>query len=377
MSRRVPALMATAAIGALLFGACAAPADEARQTAVVAPAPTTSAPETPSASPTPDNTPSPTPTKDPALFSRGAKGDKVKDLQARLKQIGWLEGKVTGEYDETTENAVKGFQAKRELEQTGEVDAKTLEALNSMTRKPTDDELNNRITPGPTLLESGDSGDKVKDLQARLKQLEWFSGDVTGNYGSQTAAAVKGFQEKRALPQTGKVDQRTLDRLHDMTRKPTSDELNNVKPKTDEKKDKSDKSGTSGSDSSAKAKGLDPRCMTGRVMCVSKKSNRLWWVIDGRAVISFDVRFGTDETPTREGTFYVDRKSKNHVSNMYFTPMPYAMFFSRGQAVHYSADFAARGYNGGSHGCVNVRDKGKIAKLYSQVRIGDKVVVYG
>ena len=69
-----------------------------------------------------------------------------------------------------------------------------------------------------------------------------------------------------------------------------------------------------------------------------------------------DVRFGSDRTPTREGTFSVGWKSRNHFSTLYNTPMPYAMFFSGGQAVHYSADFAARGYSGASHGCVNVRN---------------------
>jgi lipoprotein-anchoring transpeptidase ErfK/SrfK len=56
--------------------------------------------------------------------------------------------------------------------------------------------------------------------------------------------------------------------------------------------------------------------------------------------------------------------------------MPYAMFFSGGQAVHYSSDFAARGYNGASHGCVNVRDLAKIQALFDQVKVGDKVIVY-
>ena len=64
------------------------------------------------------------------------------------------------------------------------------------------------------------------------------------------------------------------------------------------------------------------------------------------------------------------------MSTIYDTSMPYAMFFSGGQAVHYSADFAARGYSGASHGCVNVRDKAKIAALFDQVKPGDKVVVY-
>ena len=79
---------------------------------------------------------------------------------------------------------------------------------------------------------------------------------------------------------------------------------------------------------------------------------------------------------TREGKFSVLWKSRNHVSSIYHTPMPYAMFFSGGQAVHYSADFAARGYNGASHGCVNVRDYDGIRWLFGEVNVGDRVVVH-
>ena len=49
-------------------------------------------------------------------------------------------------------------------------------------------------------------------------------------------------------------------------------------------------------------------------------------------------------TPTREGLFHVGWKSRDHVSKLYDSAMPFAMFFSGGQAVHYSSDFAARGY---------------------------------
>jgi len=44
--------------------------------------------------------------------------------------------------------------------------------------------------------------------------------------------------------------------------------------------------------------------------------------------------------------------------------------------VHYSPDFAANGYNGASHGCVNVRDRAVVAWLFDRVRLGDKVIVY-
>ena len=122
---------------------------------------------------------------------------------------------------------------------------------------------------------------------------------------------------------------------------------------------------------------LDKRCLTkGRVLCINKKTRKLVYVVNGKPIQVADARFGARKTPTRNGVFKVYRKSKNHVSSLYHSPMPYAMFFSGGQAVHYSSDFKARGYNGASHGCVNIRDKKKIAWIFARIKIGDKVVVY-
>ena len=121
---------------------------------------------------------------------------------------------------------------------------------------------------------------------------------------------------------------------------------------------------------------LAKRCMTGRIICMNKKTRKIAFMYNGRLLASGDVRFGAPKTPTRNGSFKVYRKSKNHVSSIYKSPMPYAMFFSGGQAIHYSADFKARGYNGASHGCANMRDKNKIAWIFARVKIGDKVVVY-
>jgi len=89
-----------------------------------------------------------------------------------------------------------------------------------------------RVTPppGPPLFGPGDEGDRVRELQARLRQIAWLSGNVTDDYGPDTTAAVKGFQAKREIAVTGYVDQRTLDRLLGMTRDPTADELANKLP---------------------------------------------------------------------------------------------------------------------------------------------------
>lgn len=316
--------------------------------------------ESPSVEASPTTTATPTPTStSAALLKLGDDSDKVRELQHRLLQLYWFEGKIGSTYDEKTELAVEGFQTKRGFEATGEVDQQTWDKLVEMTREPTDDEMHNVMTAGPALLKKGDKGDEVKDLQARLKQIAWFSGDVTGNYGDVTAKAVKGFQAKREIPVTGEVDQRTMDRLKAMTRTPTKDELNNVVKSTTSSK-----------------MTLDDRCLTGRVICISKSQRRLAWVVDGKIQMTMDVRFGSELTPTRNGVFSVGWKSRDHVSSLYHTSMPYALFFSGGQAIHYSSDFAARGYNGASHGCVNVRDKSAVAKLFDLAKVGDKVVVY-
>ncbi|HET8961385.1 L,D-transpeptidase family protein [Nocardioides sp.] len=285
----------------------------------------------------------------------GDRSVKVRALQSRLYQLAWFPELTTGRYGSATLAAVRGFQDKRGLVATGVTDQRTWDRLVSMTKKPTHDQLFNILHPGPAILSEGDSGTEVRDLQARLVAIQWIFGDVTGSYDRETVRAVRGFQAKREIPVTGEVDQRTLDRLHAMTVQPTYEQMHNIEPKLG---------------------ALDPRCKTGRALCVDKSSNSLRWVVDGEIVSTFDVRFGSEELPTREGAFTVYSKSRDHVSSLYDTSMPFAMFFSGGQAVHYSPDFAATGYNGASHGCVNVRDYDGMVQLFDQVQVGDKVIVY-
>ncbi|MDC2951278.1 L,D-transpeptidase family protein [Streptomyces heilongjiangensis] len=210
--------------------------------------------------------------------------------------------------------------------------------------------------PAKVLWSRGDEGFEVRELQARLRQVAWLHVGPTGTYDDLTVQAVKGFQGKRGLPRTGSTDTATWARLVGMTREPGKWELYAF-----------------GGQPAAEP---DPRCLTGRVLCVSKTSRTLRWMVNGTTLTTVEVRFGSQYTPTREGVFSVYFKSRDHWSTLYDTAMPYAMFFSGGQAVHYSSDFAARGYYGASHGCVNVRDQAAIARLFAQVRIGDKVVVH-
>lgn len=231
-------------------------------------------------------------------------------------------------------------------------------SASASARTTTDDRPSAPATgaPPPAVLWSrGDKGRDVRELQARLRQIAWLLDGPTGTYGEVTEQAVKGFQGKRGLPVTGRTDTVTWQRLLRMTREPGEWALYPM--------------------GGQPAAAPDPRCLSGRVLCIDKTTRTLRWMVDGRTLTTVSVRFGSQYTPTREGVFHVYWKSRDHVSTLYHSPMPYAMFFSGGQAVHYSSDFAARGYAGASHGCVNVRDETAIASLFAQVRNGDKVVV--
>ena len=117
--------------------------------------------------------------------------------------------------------------------------------------------------------------------------------------------------------------------------------------------------------------------MTGRAICVDKSQSVLRWVVDGQVQLTLDARFGSADLPTREGQFTVTRKVRDEVSRTYDNaPMPFSLYFYGGQAVHYSPGFAAQGYNGYSHGCVNTRDWNGMSALFNAAQVGDKVVVY-
>lgn len=51
----------------------------------------------------------------------------------------------------------------------------------------------------------GSKGQKVEEVQAMLSKLNYYDGDIDGEYGTGTQIAVKKFQKKNRKPQTGQV----------------------------------------------------------------------------------------------------------------------------------------------------------------------------
>ena len=175
-------------------------------------------------------TPTPTakPTKTPKVtatpkaesldyyLENGASGTKVRTLQNRLIELGWLSGQADGKYGNATEYAVKAFQKRySSLWDDGVAGPDTLKQLygaGAATAK----------TPAASLgqtLSSGDEGAAVKALQNRLKELGFYKKTIDGEYGSTTKAAVTAFQAANGLSETGKANETTLNKLYSASAK--------------------------------------------------------------------------------------------------------------------------------------------------------------
>ena len=130
----------------------------------------------------------------------GATGDAVKLLQSRLKQLGFFSGLIGGNYLTKTTDAVRLFQAAIGHTQTGIATPEMQEILFS------DDAPDySSVESDYVSLEKLDSGIQVLNLQQRLIELGWLTGSADGDFGSKTETAVKAFQAKVGLEQSGKA----------------------------------------------------------------------------------------------------------------------------------------------------------------------------
>ncbi|MBQ6255105.1 MAG: peptidoglycan-binding protein, partial [Clostridia bacterium] len=148
---------------------------------------------------TPGPTPKPTATPTGSL-KLGSQGQDVRNLQSKLKALGFYKGTVDGDFGEATEKAVKAFQKQYGLTVDGKVGSATMAKLQTAraTVKPTASPTP-RATATPsystnTYLRNGNSGKQVKQMQERLISLGYLVGTATSNFDNATEAAVIAFQ---------------------------------------------------------------------------------------------------------------------------------------------------------------------------------------
>ena len=284
---------------------------------------------------------------------------QVRELQVRLRQAKYLAVvDVEDRFGQQTREAVRKLQQDAGLRATGVVDTPTWQALAQRSRQPTQAELNNTDI-GPWYVAPSQPS-YVMELQHRLRQVGLYQGQIDGVLNPDTRQAVAAWRQRIGLPASEVMDERTWTPLIRRTRTPRYADLFDAPPSSDMTQE------------------LDPRCTTGKVICISRQQKKMSFVDNGRIRFTREARFAMPGWESDEGEFRIWYMNHETVSKIFGerTPMPFALFYDRNVAVHYSQDFADKGYAGGSHGCSQLRDYQVAKWLYEQVKVGDKVVVY-
>ena len=141
----------------------------------------------------------------------GDTGEAVRDIQDRLIALGFACGAdPPGTYGPATAEAVRRFQASRNLRVDGIVDQGTWKTLVDAGFRPGDRLLYYRL---PML-----HGDDVAALQHDLNALGFDVGLIDGVFGADTLQAVLDFQQNRYLPEDGIVGPEFLEEVSLMVR---------------------------------------------------------------------------------------------------------------------------------------------------------------
>lgn len=162
------------------------------------------------------------------MLAEGSSGDEVKKLQLRLRVLGFMNGSVDGDYGATTTSGVKILQQymrdleeaeiRRDAEAMAQIEADGADISTLLTVEVNgiadpillDDFYAADFPAIPSAMQNGASGIDVVRLQRRLNCLEYYYGTLDGSYGSGTESAVRAFQKRNGLEQSGVAGADTL-----------------------------------------------------------------------------------------------------------------------------------------------------------------------
>ncbi len=146
----------------------------------------------------------------------------IRYVQARLRQLDLYQGKIDGNWGADSEAALDRFQQTRGLLVTGQLNQATMKTLDidaaatlgmqdQQSEAPDQDPRNN--TAGSQQHTMNISRNVIKEVQGRLHRLNFDPGRSDGVWGASTQAALKRFQQVRALQPTGQLNPPTISAL--------------------------------------------------------------------------------------------------------------------------------------------------------------------
>lgn len=143
-------------------------------------------------------------------YEKPLSAQAVRDVQARLRALGYYGGPVDGAWGSATRAALERFQRDRHIAVTGQLSQATVTAMGLdpnrlMARgyesRPAAPRERVAATVGPQTTQA---------VQARLRRLGLYRGPVDGVWGRNTQVALEEFQRERRLPVTGTPSRETL-----------------------------------------------------------------------------------------------------------------------------------------------------------------------
>ncbi len=155
------------------------------------------------------------------VFKKGDKDIEIEHLQEVLSADNdvYPQKYITGYFGSLTEAALKRFQTKHGIPQTGITDSATQEKLNMVDKSEEKLEVPADYTVFVTDMKLGNQSEVIKALQRYLVYEGSLSPKyVTGYFGSATKAAVMSFQKKYGVkPVSGYVGVKTRHRMRQLT----------------------------------------------------------------------------------------------------------------------------------------------------------------
>lgn len=134
----------------------------------------------------------------------------LRESQQQLKSLGYYDGAVDGLWGPETQAAVERYQRERGLSATGRIDSPTRASLRETTagRAGTTAATARDPQAPVTLTNEAD----IRTVQNRLAQLDFYQGEPSGVWNSETQTAMEDFQRARGLP-AGTLNQATLNAM--------------------------------------------------------------------------------------------------------------------------------------------------------------------
>lgn len=143
--------------------------------------------------------------KEKKTIAEGLHGASVKTIQRRLKHAGFDPQRYDGRFDERTSGAVRAFQRRSNLPETGVVDGRTWRALEKTF-------LYAKGSADP-MQRAGERSAAVLRTEKILRKLGYKSVKADGLYDAKTASAVRRFEKKHDLNVDGAVGTEQLGKM--------------------------------------------------------------------------------------------------------------------------------------------------------------------